>query len=609
MKQKHLVPWAVGLLVAGAASRAEAGLEDLIAESIFSELDDPVWVTSAPDGALSITLLPGVVLRQQEVVLDIQDQVHSGGGLHSVAFHPTQPWLFVHFSEAESADFVVSRFALAGDPPRAQVATEVELLRSPKAFPLHYGGQLAFGPDGYLWISTGDGSIPGSPDPECAAQDTEKLDGKILRLDVDSRSNIPPYYTFPADNPFASSGGAEEVWGYGLRNPWRFSFDRETGDLWLSDVGELLFEEVNVLSAGAGAGTNFGWKAMEGNHCFGDLSGCGASLPGCGDAGYRLPRIEYDHTAGRCSVIGGFVYRGRLIPELYGRYVYGDFCSGEVWARGASGAVETLPIVLPGLKSFGEDAAGELWMAAGDQVYRLRDPSLPAAGLVELEAPSLTVSEGDGMVEIGILRVGGSTGPMRVLLSPAGLSATGGVDFVATATEFAWGDGEADRKIFQIALIDDNASEGVESLEVTLDLISGDGLVGARDRATVSLEDNDGCAQAATHLCLNNGRFRASVSWQTAEGLEGAGQAVTLGEDSGSFWFFSANNPEIFIKVLDACQLHGFNSFWVFAAGLTDVQTTLRVVDTATGEERVYQRALGESYDPVRDTAAFSTCP
>ncbi len=620
MKLKLAALLTFGLIVAGMAPSAYAGLEDLVAESVVSGLQDPVWVTNEPDGALSITLLPGIVLRQQggvldpDPVLDIQSRVR---GLHSVAFHPTEPWLFVHFAEAGSTDFVVSRFDLAGDPPRAELASEVELIRSPKSSPLHYGGQLAFGPDGYLWISTGDGSASGVPDPQCAAQETSNLEGKILRLDIDNGSDTPPYFTIPSDNPFAAGGGSPEVWGYGLRNPWRFSFDRETGDLWVSDVGENHREEVSFLSAGTGGGTNFGWKVMEGTLCSADLSGCGADLPGCGDAAYRPPLLEYTHTGEQCAIIGGFVYRGRLIPALHGRYVYGDLCSGEVWAFAPGVGTEILPMQLAGISSFGEDAEGELWLAASlvappdtpDQVYRLRDTSLPAAGLVELDVRAIEASEGDGVIEVGVVRAGGTEGAMRVLASATGASAAAGVDFVAVPAEIAWGDGEDNRKSFQIALIDDPLVEGVESLEIALELIAGDGILGARDRGTVSITDNDGCSSDATHLCLTGDRFSASVSWRTADGLEGEGQAVTLGEDSGSFWFFSANNPEIFIKVLDACELPGFNTFWVFAAGLTDVETTLRVVDSATGEERVYNRSLGVSYEAVRDTGAFSTCP
>ena len=609
-----------GLTLIGIAQSAGAGFEDLVVESVIPELENPVWVASEPNGALSITLLPGIVLRQQDgdldpvPVLDIQSRVRGGGGLHSIAFHPTEPWLFIHFAETGTADFVVSRFDLAGDPPRAQLDSEVELIRSPKPSALHYGGQLAFGPDGYLWISTGDASATGDPDPQCEAQETSNLEGKILHLDVDTGSGAPPYFTIPSDNPFAAGGGSPEVWGYGLRNPWRFSFDRETGDLWVSDVGQGQREEVNFLSAGTGAGTNFGWKVMEGTSCFSNRSGCSEDLPECGDAAYLPPVLEYAHNGENCAIIGGFVYRGRLIPALHGRYLYGDFCSGELWAFEAGIGSELLPIQLARANSFGEDAEGELWLTtspdppAVGQVYRLRDASLPSAGLVELDIRNIEANEGDGVIEVGVVRAGGTEGEMRVLISATGVSATAGVDFIAEPSEIVWGDGDDDRKSFQITLIDDTLIEGAENLEVTVDLIAGDGIIGARDRGTVSINDNEQCIRDSTHLCLNNSRFRASVSWQTAEGLEGEGQAVTLGEDSGSFWFFSDNNPEIFIKVLDACNLPG-NKYWVFAAGLTDVRTTLRVVDTATGEERVYNRPLGVSYEAIRDTGAFSTCP
>ncbi|MCP3963792.1 MAG: hypothetical protein GY719_38640 [bacterium] len=617
MKPKLLVPLSVTLALLSATPRVEAGLADIVAEPIFTGLENPVWVTHDSNGTLMVTLLPGLVVRQVggglsgDPVLDIQDRVRGGSGLSSVAFHPSEPWLFAHYAEADGGDMVISRFELTGDPQQASVASEVVLVRGPKAFPLHYGGQIAFGPEGYLWVSTGDGTIPGvGPDPACAAQATDSLEGKILRLDVDSNSDTPPYYAVPPGNPF--TGGAEpSVWGYGLRNPWRFSFDRETGDLWVSDVGADQREEVTVLEAGTGAGTNFGWKMMEGTRCSTNLSGCDG-VPPCGDPSLQLPLFEYTNTGARCAVIGGFVYRGRLIPALHGRYVYADHCSGEIWAAVDDGGVTTqiLPVLQPGLSSFGEDAEGELWTTALDGgVYRLADTTLPDAGLVELERRSIEAREDDGVVEVAVVRVGGTVGQVRVRATPAGTSAVGGVDFVADPAELVWEDGEDGLRTFQIPLIDDAMVEGVEEIEISLELLAGAAVLGARDRGSVSLADDDGCTADATHLCLNAGRFSVSVSWRTVADLEGDGQAVVLGADAGMFWFFSANNPEIFVKVLDACDITGFNNFWVFIAGLTDVQTSLRVLDTQTGEERVYDRPLGVPYVAVQDTDAFDTCP
>jgi glucose/arabinose dehydrogenase len=603
------------LITAAIPLQSQSGLEELSIEEVYSGLENPVWVAAEPGGLLTVTLLPGVVLRsmgesfEPASVLDLQDRVRGGGGLNSVAFHPSMPWIFAHFSEAGSGDFVLSRFELSGDPPRAQRASEVELLRLPKAFPLHYGGQLAFGPDGYLWVSTGDGSNPGNPDPTCSAQNTASLEGKILRLDVDSQPMTAPYYSIPADNPFASAGGAPEVWGSGLRNPWRFSFDREQSVLWVSDVGEDQREEVTRIDPATAGGTNFGWKRMEGTRCFPNVAGCGSDLPACGDAAYEPPTVEYLNAGGRCAVIGGFVYRGRLIPGLYGRYVYGDFCSGDLWAATESGVVEALPLELRGINSFGQDAAGELWMTAGDKVFTLRNNGLPTAGLIEFETTSLEVAESSGTAAVSLLRVGGSEGSVEATVTALGITATVGEDFVAMPTTVTWQDGEQGMKTFPLALIDDAVAEPLESLQLSSEVTGGDAVAGARSTAAVSITDDDPCTADGAHLCLGNGRFSASVSWRTAEGLEGVGNPVSLGEDSGSFWFFSDNNPEIFLKVLDACNVAGLEGHWVFAAGLTDVQTTLRVFDTLSGQTREYNRALGESYTPVRDTGAFPFCP
>ncbi|REJ84627.1 MAG: hypothetical protein DWQ36_08770 [Acidobacteria bacterium] len=604
------------LWLPGAAS-AQATLQDVTAETVFSGLENPVWVTSEPGGALSITLLPGLVLRtlpdgtlDPAPVLDLQDRVRGGGGLNSVAFHPQRPWLFAHFSETGTDDLVVSRFELEGDPPRAVRASEAELLRLPK-FPLHYGGQLAFGPDGMLWLSTGDGTMPGSPDPQCAAQDLQSLEGKLLRLDVEGRPDQSPFYAIPADNPFVAQPGADEIWGFGLRNSWRFSFDREDGELLVSDVGEDQREEVNRVDPSSDGGVNFGWKRFEGSRCFPNTSGCDAALPPCGSPAYRMPWLEYNNAGGRCAVIGGFVYRGRLVPALYGRYVYGDLCSGEIWAADEAGATETLPVSLPGLFSFGEDQQGELYAMAGGNVVTLRDSSLPTGGLVELVSSSIEVREDDGVLLVEAVRLGGGSGPVegtaRLHVEVVALSALPGVDFVPAPVELEWAAGEQGIRSAPIVLLDDQEPETLKTLELVVTSVEGDVRLGARDRATVTLRDDDPCSGSDTRLCLGEGRFRIEVTWRDGDDNQGSGNAVSLGPDSGSFWFFSDNNPEIFVKVLDACG--GFGAYWVFAAGLTDVETTLRVLDTASGQERVYERPLGESYEAVRDTAAFQTCP
>ena len=224
----------------------------------------------------------------------------------------------------------------------------------------HNGGQLEFGPDGKLWAATGDG---GSGDPNHNAQDTTVLLGKLLRLDVD----VATGHAVPSDNPFRS-----EIWAYGLRNPWRFSFDRQTGDLYIADVGQEKWEEVDIATTALqrGRGANYGWNVLEGTHCYSPATGCDAT-------GKTLPLLEYDHSNGSCTVIGGYVYRGTRIPTLQGAYLYADYCAGWVKSFRFSGGVtdqRDWPALSPGqgVTSFGEDGRGELYtMTQAGALYRI----------------------------------------------------------------------------------------------------------------------------------------------------------------------------------------------------------------------------------------------
>ncbi|MBA3776470.1 MAG: PQQ-dependent sugar dehydrogenase, partial [Betaproteobacteria bacterium] len=238
----------------------------------------------------------------------------------------------------------------------ADAASAQILLTIPQPFANHNGGVLRFGPDGYLYIGMGDGGS--ANDPGNRAQDRFNLLGKILRLDVDGGNP----YGIPATNPFASGGGGRpEIWAVGLRNPWKFAFDRATGDFFIGDVGQDRFEEVHRFDAAAGGGANLGWRVMEGVHCTG--------LPGlvpCFDPALSLPIIEYSHSAG-CSVTGGTVYRGTAVPALAGRYVYGDFCSGRIWSAGLNRLGVWIPRDIGNtgiaISAFAEDEAGELYFA------------------------------------------------------------------------------------------------------------------------------------------------------------------------------------------------------------------------------------------------------
>lgn len=613
-----LVRWLVAIaLLAATVSTTEAA--ELTLEPTI-DLPLTVAITHAGDDRLFLTTIDGQVRLYQDGALrpgpflDIRNRIRGQGlGLWSVAFHPdfaSNGFVFAHYAELVDGASVISRFRLAASGDRLDPASEKVLLRIDKVQQLHYGGQLQFGPDGMLYISTGDSSSSqDGPDPRCVAQSLTSLEGKILRLDVDQNADVAPYHAVPADNPFRGVGRGE-IWAYGLRNPWRFSFDREAGDLWLTDVGENRHEEIDFEPATGPSrgGRNYGWKVMEGEACFNDLSGCG-SVPPCGDPGLTSPTIDYEHTGGRCAVIGGHVYRGRLVPSLFGKYLYGDFCTGELWAAGrqdTSWTVDSLPIVLSELSSFGEDVDGELWLVAGSTVYRLVDRDLPAQGLVELEATSYEVAEDAGELAIGVRRLGGSSGAVRTTIRVVEGTATAGEDFVAQTTELAWADGELGVKTFTLEIRDDPREEIDETLRLELDPPTGGAVLGGRAVSEVRIRDDEGCVASTTALCLSGERFRVEVDWRTHDSGNGVGQTRVLTDAGGYFWFFSPDNPELFVKILNACEINGY--FWVFAAGLTDVETHLEITDTARGVQRVWDDPLGQLFSTVRDLKAFD-CP
>jgi glucose/arabinose dehydrogenase len=329
----------------------------------------PVFL-DAPEGDPRLFVLDRVGIAYvlgggaRSVFLDLGDLVALGDerGLLGMAFHPsfaTTGRFFVHYSDSEG-DTVIAEYRVGGDPDRADPATARIVFTTPQPAGNHNGGMLAFGPDGYLYAALGDGG--GGGDRYGNGQDTATPLGAILRLDVDG----DPPYTIPPLNPFASGGGAPEIWAWGLRNPWRFSFD---GDLiYIGDVGQDSWEEIDVADHRSG-GPNFGWPVMEGNHCF--------SSAGCSAEAFVAPVVEYGHGEGNCSVTGGYVYRGPAVPDLQGAYFFGDYCSGTVWSFFLDGegvyALRDWPeLTSPGLTSFGTDGAGELYLVtAAGTVFRV----------------------------------------------------------------------------------------------------------------------------------------------------------------------------------------------------------------------------------------------
>ncbi|HSK67096.1 MAG TPA: PQQ-dependent sugar dehydrogenase [Anaerolineales bacterium] len=293
-----------------------------------------------------------------EPFLDITDRVGSRGneqGLLGLAFHPQYEengWFYVNYTDT-NGDTVLARFQVSNDANRSDPGSELRLLGVDQPYPNHNGGALAFGPDGYLYAGLGDGGAAG--DPQGNAQSLDTLLGKILRLDVDSGEP----YAIPGDNPFGN-----EIWAYGLRNPWRLSFDTATGDLYIGDVGQGEWEEIDFLAAGSAGGANFGWDHREGAHDY----------EGGGPAGMIDPVAEYSHPEGGCSVSGGYVYRGAL-PEWNGIYLYGDYCTGIIWGlfRSIAGWQEQqLFDVDVTITSFGQDENGEVYLVSDSgSIHRL----------------------------------------------------------------------------------------------------------------------------------------------------------------------------------------------------------------------------------------------
>jgi glucose/arabinose dehydrogenase len=327
--------WWIGVLLLLSCGMVRAA-STIDLEPIATSLIRPVAITHAGDSSnrLFITLQEGqiVIYNGTQVLptpfLDINSLVSCCGeqGLLSVAFHPNYPsngFFYVNYTN-NAGDTVIARYTVSADPNTANPNSAVILLTIPQPFTNHNGGQLQFGSDGYLYIGTGDGGSSG--DPEDNGQDVETLLGKVLRIDVDN--GLP--YAIPPDNPFVTDpAGLDEIWAFGLRNPWRLSFDRLTGDLWIADVGQSNWEEVNLQPATSAGGENYGWRLMEGKHCFNPSTNCNDEI-------LTLPILEYSHSFG-CSITGGYRYRGTQIPYHYGTYFYGDYCSGRIWGATADG--------------------------------------------------------------------------------------------------------------------------------------------------------------------------------------------------------------------------------------------------------------------------------
>jgi len=381
---------ALAAVAVGTAASAQTPLKT---ELVASGFQRPIWVGSPPGdmdrlfvaeqhtGDIEI-IKNGTVLGT--AFLDLTGKILTGSerGLLGLAFHPdyaNNGKFYVNYTKSgsNSGDTIVEEYTVSANPDVANASSGVVVLGPVNQTQSnHNGGDLRFGPDGYLYVSFGDGG--GANDGPCNAQNGNLLLGKLVRIDVDNGGVAAP------GNPFIGNASFDDrIWAYGIRNPWRFSFDRLTGDLYVGDVGQNAIEEITFVPASSTGGENHGWKMMEGNNCF-STSNCG-TVPACNSSSLTDPIQTYGHGGGNCSVTGGFVYRGCAIPDLQGTYFYADYCSDKIWSFEQVGGVATnvidrtneldpagaLSILTP--SSFGEDACGEIYITdlGGGEVFKI----------------------------------------------------------------------------------------------------------------------------------------------------------------------------------------------------------------------------------------------
>ncbi|HET9316498.1 MAG TPA: Calx-beta domain-containing protein [Vicinamibacteria bacterium] len=449
----------VGLVCVLAAGPAAAQTIALSPLPGATTLANPVAISNAGDGSnrLFFVLQAGrIVIHDGGGVLatpflDIQTLVQAGGeqGLLGLAFHPNYPatpYLFVNYTCEMSAaqpectstgDTIIARFQVSANPNVADPASRRTLLVIPQPFSNHNAGDLKFGAEGYLYIPMGDGGS--ANDPSCFAQRDDSLLGKLLRIDVDQNVNTPPFYGIPPDNPYVGPGDPrDEVFARGLRNPFRFSFDRQTGDMFIGDVGQGAREEIDFQAAGTGAAANYGWKIMEGTLCTGSTGGCPGSVPPCNSPAFTPPILEVDHNSGDCAIIGGYRYRGTAVPAIADRYLYSDNCTGRIRAgRETSPGSWTGALLLDtplAIAAFGEDEAGELYVASLGSATGAVNKIIGAPGVLNIG--DATATEGDAGSTSALLTVSLSSPvaqQVTVQFATANGTATAGADYTATS--------------------------------------------------------------------------------------------------------------------------------------------------------------------------------
>lgn len=346
----------------------------------------PVEITHAGDTRLFIVEQTGRIkilnsngTTNATPFLNLSTLITTAGseqGLLGLAFHPnyaTNGFFFVNYTRLSDGATVIARYNVSADPNIANTTATI-LLTIPQPFSNHNGGQIKFGPDGFLYIATGDGGSGG--DPGNRAQNNTELLGKMLRIDVNS--TVAPFYTSPPTNPFVGVAGADEIWATGLRNPWKFSFDSSNGNLWIADVGQNAFEEINRVSSTT-VGVNYGWRCFEGNAVFNNTGNCN------GITGTTAPFVAVNHNIGSCSITGGYVYNGALYPNLVGKYLFTDFCNPKIGLVTASGTVSYTSDFAGSFSTFGEDLSKELYIAElfSGVIYKISDTLLSTSEFVE----------------------------------------------------------------------------------------------------------------------------------------------------------------------------------------------------------------------------------
>ena len=522
---------------------AQVGPGDLVLVQVTTGLSEPLGIENAGDGSGRLFILQksgevfvfdgSALLPTPFLDLSAQVATDSERGLLGLAFHPNfsvNGFFYVIYSDL-NGDSILSRFSVSTDPNLADASTEVVLLTIPQPFANHNGGQLVFGPDGFLYVSLGDGG--GGGDPQDNGQDLSTLLGTILRLDVDGGSP----FAIPSSNPFVGTPGARgEIWAYGLRNPWRFSFDRLTGDLFIADVGQNTREEVNVQPAASPGGENYGWRLMEGSLCFNPSTNCN-------DGTLTLPVLEYDHSAGDCSITGGFRYRGSRFPQMDGVYFFGDFCTGRIWGATedspGSWSFQELLVTSFLIASFGEDEDGEIYVAdfGSGVLHRL---------VAENPLPSVT-----------------SLSPATVAVEgPTFVLTVDGSNFVPTSV-VRWDGG-------------DRTTRFISSTQVEADILAGDIASGGSAAVTVFNPAPAGGLSNALTLAITDFSLSVSPASATVQSGQAAGYTVTVTPQGGSF----DNNVSLSCSDLPTLTSCSFSPASLIP-GATDATSTLTVSTTA----------------------------